>query len=123
MKGDLLMDLELDFDTMSELDIYHALVPDGRECDALNGSYSELTTLIGCEATLKLFKYFRGCKIDCNKFFYKQEYIAELAVKTWDKRERAKLAIATGYTANRLETLVRKYKSDASTGPPKCGTN
>jgi hypothetical protein len=112
------LQMKLDLDIMTDIDIYRALVPEGRAGDALNGLYSELIELIGCEATLKLFRHFRGCKIDCNKFFYKQEYIAELAAQTWDKRERAKLAIATGYTANRLETLVRKYKDNL---PPNDG--
>ena len=101
--------LDLDFDKMSEVDIFHQFVPEGKESEALNGSYPELVELIGCEATLKLFKYFRGCKIDCPKFFYKQEFIVGLAAKVEDKRKRAKIAVASGYTANRLEVLVRKW--------------
>ena len=102
--------VDIDFDKMTDVDIYHAFVCDGKEPDALTGSYPELVELIGCEATLKLFKYFRGCKIDCPKFFYRQDYIVELAVQVTDKRERAKIAIASGYTANRLEVLVCQRK-------------
>jgi hypothetical protein len=103
---------DFDFDNMTDVDIYHALLSDGKGSDALAGCYPELVELIGCEATLKLFKYFRGCKIDCPKFFYKQDYIVELAIQVTDKRERAKIAIASGYTANRLEALVCKRKKD-----------
>lgn len=105
--------LSIDFDNMSDSDIYHALVDaNEKDADALNGSYPELVELIGVEATLKLFRYFRGSKIDCPKFFYRQDYIVEIAVQVSDKRERAKIAIASGYTVNRLEVLVREKKKE-----------
>ena len=102
----------IDFDTMSDADIYHSFVDENKEKDTLNGSYPELVELIGVEATLKLFKYFRGGKIDCPKFFYRQDYIVELAAQVTDKRERAKIAIASGYTVSRLEVLVREWKKE-----------
>jgi hypothetical protein len=103
----------IDLTNMSEVDIYHNFVESGMELDALNGSYPELVELIGCEATLKLFKYFRGSKIDCPKFFYKQDFIAEIAAKVTDKRERAKIAIASGYTSSRIEVLISaNYKKN-----------
>ena len=107
-----MLDFDFDFDTMTDVDIYRALVCNGKEANALTGSYPELVELIGCEATLKLFKYFRGCKIECPKFFYKQDFIVELASQVSDKRERAKIAIASGYTANRLEVLVTQRKKN-----------
>lgn len=102
----------IDFDTMSDADIYHALVAADKESEALNGSYPELMALIGIEATLKLFKYFHGSKIDCPKFLYRQEYIVAIAAQIPEKRERAKLAIACGYTVNRLEVLIREWKKE-----------
>ena len=101
---------DFDFDTVTDADIYRAFVSAGKDTEALNGSYPELIDLLGVEATLKLFKYFRGCKIDCPKFFYRQDFIVELASQVQDKRERAKIAIASGYTANRLEALVYQRK-------------
>jgi hypothetical protein len=103
---------DFDFESVTDADIYKAFVPDGKETEALTGSYPELVELIGCEATLKLFKFFRGGKIDCPKFLYKQDYIVSLAINVPDKRERAKIAIASGYTANRLEALVVKRKKE-----------
>jgi len=97
---------------MTDADIYHAIVAGQKGEEALNGSYPELVELIGVDATLKLFKYFRGSKIDCSKFFYRQEYIVELAAQITDKRERAKIAIASGYTVSRLEVLVREWKKE-----------
>ena len=104
--------VNLDLDSMTDIDIYRVFVPDGKEPDALTGSYPELVELIGCEATLKLFKHFRGSKIDCPKFLYRQDYLAEMASHVSDKRERAKIAIASGYTVNRLEALVGKRKKE-----------
>ena len=105
---------DIDFDTMTDVDIFQAFVSEGRETEALTGSYPELVGLIGSEATLKLFKYFRGCKIDCPKFFYKQDYIVELAAQVTDKRERAKIAVASGYTANRLEVLINQWRKSGN---------
>ena len=105
---------DIDFDTMTDMDIYRAFVSEGRESEALTGSYPELVELIGSDATLKLFKYFRGCKIDCPKFFYRQDYIVGLAAQVSDKRERAKIAVASGYTANRLEVLVSQWRKNGN---------
>ena len=103
---------DLDFDTMTDADIYRTFVREGKEYEALNGSYAELVELIGCEATLKLYRFFKGCKIDCPKFFYRQDFIVELACQVSDKRERAKIAVASGYTANRLEVLVVQRRKE-----------
>ena len=64
-------------------------------------------------STLKLFKYFRGCKIDCPKFFYRQDYVVDAAAQIPDRRERAKVAVAAGYTANRLEVLLNQHRKRA----------
>ena len=106
--------VDIDLGTMTDVDIYHAFVSEGKEAEALTGSYPELVELIGSDATLKLFKYFRGCKIDCPKFFYKQDYIVGLAAQVPDKRERAKIAVASGYTANRLEVLVSQWRKNGN---------
>ena len=79
----------IDLGTMTDLDIFRSFVPDGKEEEALTGSYSELVSLIGREATLKLYRYFRGCKIDCPKFFYRQDFIVALAAKEPNKREES----------------------------------
>ena len=105
----------IDLGTMTDLDIFRLFVPDGKEEEALTGSYPELVSLIGREATLKLYRYFRGCKIDCPKFFYRQDFIVALAAKEPNRRERAKIAVASGYTANRLEVLVSSWKKGNNT--------
>lgn len=58
--------------------------------------YIEFYELIGCDAVLKLFKYFHGDKIDCSIRLYRPEFIADLAKQTNDRRERAKIARAGG---------------------------
>ena len=96
--------------TPSDVELYHMLVPDGEEQNALTGDYAELISLIGVETTLLLFKHFRGSKIDCPKFLYRQNCVVEFSAQIEGKRERARIAIATGYTANRLEALVSQWR-------------
>ena len=55
--------MNIDLDNLDETGIYEALGVEGHEDDALNDSYLDLYELLGKEATLKLFKYFRGDKI------------------------------------------------------------
>lgn len=57
--------INIDLDNVNEEAVYRAFNVDGNEAEALNDSYLELFELIGRDAMLKLFKYFRGDKIDC----------------------------------------------------------
>lgn len=107
--------IAIDLDNMNEEAIYKALGVDGNEAEALNDIYLELFELIGRDATLKLFKHFRGDKIDCPMRLYRPEYIADLAKQTTDRRERAKIARAAGYTVKFIEGLLRKRKEDDET--------
>lgn len=61
---------------------------------------------------LKLFKYFHGDKIDCPIRLYRPEFIADLAKQTNDRRERAKIARAGGYTVKFIEGMLRKRRSE-----------
>lgn len=105
----------IDLDNMNEEAIYEALEVDGNEAEALNDSYLELFELIGRDNMLKLFKHFRGDKIDCPMRLYRPEYIADLAKQTSDRRERAKIARAGGYTVKFIEGLLRKRKEEDET--------
>ena len=107
--------ITIDLDNMNEEAVYNALGVDGNEVEALNDIYLELFELIGRDATLKLFKHFRGDKIDCPMRLYRPEYIADLAKQTTDRRERAKIARAAGYTVKFIEGLLRKRKEDDET--------
>ena len=103
---------DFNFDTMTDIEIFRVIVPEGEEKVALAGNYPDLVDLIGVESTLKLYKYFRGCKIDCPKFLYRQEHITKTASQMENKRDRARIAVATGYTANRVEVLVNQWKKN-----------
>lgn len=48
---------------------------------------------------LKLFTHFYGDKIDCPTRLYRAEFIVDLAKNEPDRRERAKIARAGGYSA------------------------
>ena len=107
--------VRIDLESMNEEAIYEALQVDGNEDEALNDSYFELFELIGRDAMLKLFKHFRGDKIDCPMRLFRPEYIADMAKQAEDRRERAKIARAGGYTVKFIEGLLRKRKEEAET--------
>ena len=108
--------ININLDNTDEEDVYKAFGVDGNEAEALNDSYLELFELIGRDAMLKIFKYFRGDKIDCPMKLYRPEYIADLAKQTTDRRERAKIARAGGYTVKFIEGVLRKRRDEAETG-------
>lgn len=57
--------INIDLNDIDEIAVYEAFGVNGNEAEALNDIYLELFELIGKDAMLKLFKYFRGDKIDC----------------------------------------------------------
>ena len=104
--------MDIDLDNLDEVGIYEALHVDGNEAEALNDSYLDLFQLLGKDAMLKLFKHFRGDKIDCPMRMYRAEYIADLAKPTPDRKERAKIARAGGYTTKFIEGILNKRKNE-----------
>ena len=102
----------IDFDNINDDLVYDAFGVEGNEADALNDSYLELFELIGKAAMLKLFKHFRGDKIDCPMRLYRPEYIADLAKPVADRRERAKIARAGGYSAKVIEGILNKRRKE-----------
>lgn len=107
------MVINLDFDNISDELVYKAFGVDGNEADAINDIYLELFELIGRDAMLKLFKHFRGDKIDCPMRLYRPEFIAELAKSVEDRRERAKIARAGGYSAKVIEGMLNKRRKES----------
>lgn len=107
--------IDIDLDNLNEEDVYNAFGVDGNEGEALNDIYLELYELIGRDGMLKLFKYFRGDKIDCPMRLYRPEFIADLAKGETDRRERAKIARAGGYSARVIEGLLSKRRKENET--------
>ena len=104
--------ITLDLDNSTDEAIYEAFGVNGNESEALNDNYLELFELVGRDGMLKLFKYFRGDKIDCPMRLYRPEFIADLAKQTTDRRERAKIARAGGYTVKFIEGILRKRRDE-----------
>ena len=104
--------IDIDLDNLNEADVYNDFGVDGNEGEALNDIYLELYELIGRDGMLKLFKYFRGDKIDCPMRLYRPEFIADLAKQTTDRRERAKIARTAGYTVKFIEGMLRKRRDE-----------
>ena len=102
--------IKIDMDNLTEESIYDTFNVDGNESEALNDNYLELFELIGKDGMLKLFKYFRGDKIDCPMRLFRPEFIADLAKQATDRRERAKIARAGGYTVKFIESILRKRR-------------
>jgi len=84
-------------------------ISDGKLEQIANNEYAELIQLLGIDATLKLYIHYRGCNIRFPKHFYRAEYVVEAASKCMEKREREKIAIVCGYTAQWLERKVKQY--------------
>jgi hypothetical protein len=104
--------IKIDFDNITDELVYQVFGVDGNESEALNDIYLELFELIGRDAMLKLFKHFRGDKIDLQMRLYRPEFIADIAKNVSDRRERAKIARAGGYTAKAIETMLSRRKKD-----------
>ncbi|MGN0679488.1 MAG: hypothetical protein ACI4JS_07490 [Oscillospiraceae bacterium] len=93
-------------------DIYEFFGMDGNEEAALTDSYYELFELLGAEAMLKLYKYYHGDKIECPMKLYRAEYIADLVSRTPDRKERADIARAGGYSLKFIESIIQKRKKE-----------
>lgn len=104
--------MSIDFDKLDETGIYAALGVEGHEYDALNDCYLELFEILGKETMLKLFKFYRGDRITCPMRLYRSDYIADLVDQTTDRRERAKIARAGGYTIKFIEGIISKRRSE-----------
>lgn len=103
---------EIDFDNINEEIVYKIFEVDGKESDALSDVYLELFELIGKDAMLKIFKHFRGDKIDLPMRLYRPEFIADIAKQVPDRRTRAKIARAAGYSARVIESLLVKRRKE-----------
>lgn len=107
--------IQIDFSNINDEIVYEAFHVDGNESEALNDSYLELFELLGRDAMLKIFTHFHGDKIDCPMRLYRPEFIADLAKGESDRRERAKIARAGGYSARVIEGLLNKRRKENET--------
>ena len=104
--------IKIDFDNITDEIVYEAFGVDGKEDEALSDTYLELFELLGKDGMLRLFKHFRGDKIDCHMRLYRPEFIADLAKHETDRRERAKIARAGGYSARVIESILSKRRKE-----------
>lgn len=104
---------KIDFDNINDAAVYDIFQVDGNEGEALNDIYLELFELIGRDAMLKIYTHFHGDKIDCPMRLYRPEFIADLAKSETDRRERAKIARAGGYSARVIENLLIKRRKES----------
>ena len=104
--------INIDFDNLNEELLYGIFNVDDNEAEALNDIYLELFELVGKDAMLKLFKHFRGDKLELPMRLYRPEFIADLAKPVQDRRERAKIARAGGYTAKFIENMLNRRKKE-----------
>lgn len=103
---------KIDFDNINDAIAYDIFQVEGNEGEALNDIYLELFELLGREAMLKIYTHFHGDKIDCPMRLYRPEFIADLAKTETDRRERAKIARAGGYSARVIENLLNKRRKE-----------
>ncbi|GHU46730.1 hypothetical protein FACS1894120_4050 [Clostridia bacterium] len=103
---------KLEFGSAGDLEIFKSLTAGEEISEAVHSDYAELIRILGIENTLKLFNSYHGCKINCPKYLYKPEFVVRIAAEEPDKRQRERIAILCGYTAGRLESLVKEYKKE-----------
>jgi len=103
---------DIDFNNISDEIVYKLFGAEGNESEALQDIYLELYELIGLDAMLKVFKHFRGDKMDLPMRLYRPEFIADLAKPITDRRERAKIARAGGYSARVIEGILNKRRRE-----------
>ena len=103
---------KIDFNNISDEIVYKIFGVEGNESEALNDIYLELLELIGLEHMLKIYKHFRGDKVDLPMRLYRPEFIADLAKPVADRRERAKIARAGGYSARVIEGILNKRRKE-----------
>ena len=82
--------------------------------EAVNKEYREIIELFGVDVALKIHRHYRGCRIAVPKNLYKVDFVIKVAAQKDDKREREKIAVLCGYTAEWLEQKVRKYSNKQS---------
>ena len=102
----------IDFNNISDEIVYEIFKVEGNEAEALNDIYLELLELIGFENMLKIYKHFRGDKVDLPMRLYRPEFIADLAKPITDRRERAKIARAGGYSSRVIEGILNKRRKE-----------
>ena len=105
-------DLSINLNTLDEKGVYEAFHVEGNEEEALTDSYFELYQLLGAEAMLKLYKHYHGDKIDCPMKLYRAEYVADLAKQSTERRQRANIARAAGYSLKFIESVLQKRKKE-----------
>ena len=104
--------IDIDFNTITDEIVYELFNVNGNETEALNDIYLELFELLGRDAMLKIFKHFRGDKIDCPMRLYRPEFIADIAKPVTDRRDRAKIARAGGYSVKVIEGILTKRRKE-----------
>ena len=97
---------------ITEDNAYEKFGVEGNEAEALTDSYYDLYELLGAEAMLKLYKHYHGDKIDCPMKLYRAEYVADLAKQTTERRQRANIARAAGYSLKFIESVLQKRKKE-----------
>ena len=102
----------IDFDTITDEIVYEIFKVKGNESEALNDIYLELLELVGLECMMRIYKHFRGDKVDLPMKLNRPEFIADLAKPISDRRERAKIARAGGYSARVIEGLLSKRRKE-----------
>lgn len=108
--------ITIDFGNINDEMIYQLFSVEGNETEALNDMYFELYELIGRDAMLKLYKFYKGDKIDLPMKLYRLVlFIANIAKQVPDRRERAKTARAAGYSAKAIEGMLTKRKNETET--------
>ncbi|MBE6737529.1 MAG: Mor transcription activator family protein [Ruminococcus sp.] len=78
------------------------------KCEDLNGAYSELASILGVDAVLKIHDKYRGTQISFPVELFSREFIKAQIIEDYNGRNIKELASKFGYT----EKWIRKILKD-----------
>jgi hypothetical protein len=64
---------------------------------------------------LRIYKHYHGDKIEFPIRLYRPEYVADLVEQVTDRKKRAKISRASGYTVRAIENIITKRKKENGT--------
>ncbi|MEO1769746.1 Mor transcription activator family protein [Candidatus Enterococcus ferrettii] len=75
-----------------------------------NKIYKDLQKVIGTEATLNLFKEYRGIQLNLPVRLISRSHMLDVLRIDYDGRNKQKLARAYGYSQRSIERMLREIK-------------
>lgn len=77
-----------------------------------NKIYKDLQKVIGTEATLNLFKEYRGIQLNLPVRLISRSYMLDILRNDYDGQNKQKLARLYGYSQRSIERMLREIREE-----------